>query len=186
LKRGVVVLCPAACCHYHLGSCSCLLFSCSWFCLEVCVHAHPPSKTKEQEKSKHAVFTLYLFCRCTCLKSVPRYFICIFFTSTPIHELRLDLNVTNTVIALTIRVIYLSLIITLKRGVVVLWLPVVGHYHLSVLSKLLVVVWFLLALVRARAPSKQEPKTTPNNLNEVHVPLSSEVYSDILYPYTLS
>jgi len=45
-------------------------------------------------------------------------------TSKPIHELRLDLNVANTVLALTIRVIYLSLIITLKRGVVVLWFTV--------------------------------------------------------------
>jgi len=52
------------------------------------------------------------------------YFIRIFFPSNPIHELRLDLNVANTVIALTIRVIYLSLIITLKRGVVVLWFTV--------------------------------------------------------------
>jgi len=45
-------------------------------------------------------------------------------TSNPIHELRLDQTVANTVIALTIRVIYLSLIITLKRGVVVLWFTV--------------------------------------------------------------
>jgi len=58
------------------------------------------------------------------LKSISLYFIRIFFSSNPIHELRLNLNVTNTVIALTIRVIYLSLIITLKRGVVVLWFTV--------------------------------------------------------------
>jgi len=60
--------------------------------------------------------------------------ISILFPSKPIHELRLDLNVANTVIALTIRVIYLSLIITLKRGVVVLWFTVTVHYHLRSLS----------------------------------------------------
>jgi len=58
----------------------------------------------------------------------------ILLTSKPIHELRLDLNVANTVTALTIRVIYLSLIITLKRGVVVLWFTVTVHYHLRSLS----------------------------------------------------
>jgi len=68
------------------------------------------------------------------MKSISIYFIRIIFPSNPIHELRLDLNVANTVIALTIRVIYLSLIITLKRGVVVLWFTVTVHYHLRSLS----------------------------------------------------
>jgi len=62
---------------------------------------------------------------CARMKSIS-----ILFPSNPMHELRLDLNVANTVIALTIRVIYLSLIITLKRGVVVLWFTVTVHYHL--------------------------------------------------------
>jgi len=61
----------------------------------------------------------YIHMRARCLKSIS-----ILFPSNPIHELRLDLNVANTVLALTIRVIYLSLIITLKRGVVVLWFTV--------------------------------------------------------------
>jgi len=71
----------------------------------------------------------YTYARARCLKSIA-----ILFSSNPIHELRLDLNVANTVIALTIRVIYLSLIITLKRGVVVLWFTVTVHYHLRSLS----------------------------------------------------
>jgi len=62
---------------------------------------------------------VYVYARARCLKSIS-----ILFTSKPIHELRLDQTVANTVIALTIRVIYLSLIITLKRGVVVLWFTV--------------------------------------------------------------
>jgi len=61
----------------------------------------------------------YTYMRARCLKSIS-----ILFPSSPIHELRLNQTVANTVIALTIRVIYLSLIITLKRGVVVLWFTV--------------------------------------------------------------
>jgi len=67
-------------------------------------------------------------------------------------------------------VIYLSLIITLKRGVVVLWLPVVGHYHLACTElRLLVVSDFSCLLVRARAPSKQEKSNTTNKRNEVRL-----------------
>jgi len=47
--------------------------------------------------------------------------------------------------------------------------------------------FFLLAKVRARAPSKQE-KTQAINTHTIdtRVPLPSEVYSYILYPYILS
>jgi len=64
---------------------------------------------------------IHIHARASRLKSIS-----ILFPSNPIHELRLDQTVANTVIALTIRVIYLSLIITLKRGVVVLWFTVLS------------------------------------------------------------
>jgi len=86
--------------------------SCLRRCACVCVRVHIRTRTHTHTRAH------------SCLKSIVRYFIRIFFPSSPIHELRLDLNVANTVIALTIRVIYLSLIITLKRGVVVLWFTV--------------------------------------------------------------
>jgi len=60
----------------------------------VCVHAHPPSTSKTKERRDNEVVSSFF--------GLSSY---IFFTSKPIHELRLDLNVANTVIALTIRVI---------------------------------------------------------------------------------
>jgi len=72
----------------------------------VCVRAHPPSTKKKTNKNPSIDTSmlgfLLVFLRA---KSLSSYFIRIFFTSKPIHELRLDLNVANTVIALTIRVI---------------------------------------------------------------------------------
>jgi len=75
------------------------------------VRARAPSKqekpeTKQEELDTHVgvyLILLVLFpLRCDIVTYVPTY---ILLTSKPIHELRLDLNVANTVIALTIRVI---------------------------------------------------------------------------------
>jgi len=74
---------------------------------------------KRREDEVFSSFDVVLYA-----KTYSELFIRILFTSKPIHELRLNQIVANTVIALTIRVIYLSLIITLKRGVVVLWFTV--------------------------------------------------------------
>jgi len=111
--------------HYHLTPPT-LRSALVGFLLLVLERARAASKQENKKKKTHKST------KCSCgfsssqllLKSISIYFIRILFTSKPIHELRLDLNVANTVIALTIRVIYLSLIITLKRGVVVLWFTV--------------------------------------------------------------
>jgi len=106
--------------HYHLPNLY-SYFVFLFFLVLVYERARAASKHvhKNKKEQEHEVFLFFLV-----HYSVSIYFIRIFFTSKPIHELRLDLNVANTVIALTIRVIYLSLIITLKRGVVVLWFTV--------------------------------------------------------------
>jgi len=93
-------------------------------------------------------------------------------------------------------VIYLSLIITLKRGVVVLWLPVVGHYHLRVSMFWFLWFYFYVACLGAHAHQasniKVKPKKPEHRYIDVLVSLdlltelSSEVYIDILYPYILS
>jgi len=117
----------------------------------MCAHAHQASKNQlRRQKTTASIHAMYrcggflssecasasLVCVCMCTRTYTYAYththtralylksISILFPSSPIHELRLDLNVANTVIALTIRVIYLSLIITLKRGVVVLWFTV--------------------------------------------------------------
>jgi len=81
-------------------------FLVSFFVLvDVSVSAHPPSTKKEQESPQRIDTRCVVRLSCSALKSISIYFIRILFTSKPIHELRLDLNVANTVIALTIRVI---------------------------------------------------------------------------------
>ena len=97
----------------------------SWYGLLLgSVRSRTPTKQEKrtQQQSKRSYFVVGFFyrarvcvCTCThtytyayaytytrelCLKSIS-----ILFPSNPIHELRLDLNVANTVIALTIRVI---------------------------------------------------------------------------------
>ena len=77
--------------------------------------------------------------------------------------------------------IYLSLIITLKRGVVVLWLPVVGHYHLRVLSEgffLFLVCLLAWARTRTKQANKQEKERT--RTRSTRVLSSSEAYIDIV------
>jgi len=78
--------------------------------------------------------------------------ISILFTSKPIHELRLNQTVTNTVIALTIRVIYLPLIITLKRGVVVLWFTVTCPLSSGFLPTIIPAEQFLSPKTTKRVP----------------------------------
>jgi len=97
----------------------CFFFVCFLF-----ERARAASKQEQKTNKEEAQDTILCFFFVCYLESTSLHSIRILFTSNPIHELRLDLNVANTVIALTIRVIYLSLIITLKRGVVVLWFTV--------------------------------------------------------------
>jgi len=84
-------------------------------------------------------------------------------TSNPIHELRLNQNVTNTVIALTIRVIYLSLIITLKRGVVVLWFTVTCPLSSGFLPTILPAEQFLSPKTTEGVPHTHQALTNNKN-----------------------
>jgi len=63
------------------------------------------NKRKKQPAEEVTTSSAGCFFERSHLKSIAIHFIRILFTSKPIHELRLDLNVANTVIALTIRVI---------------------------------------------------------------------------------
>jgi len=124
----VYCYCPLSSGRFHILSLVLGLASLT----RACARSKQARVKEARPKTKRSmVLGLASLLTCDCLKSISMHSICIFFTSKPIHELRLDLNVANTVIALTIRVIYLSLIITLKRGVVVLWFTVTVHYHLG-------------------------------------------------------
>jgi len=92
--------------HYHLAPVRCIGRGCLSF---VSFRARARSKqarkeTKERQPRHRYIDGVVVFLLFR-LKSISIYFIRILFPSKPIHELRLDLNVTNTVIALTIRVI---------------------------------------------------------------------------------
>jgi len=136
--------------------------------LQRCAHAHQASKTKETTKKTGDRYTIS--CLLCCFVRLSLHFIRILFTSKPIHELRLDLNVANTVIALTIRVIYLSLIITLKRGVVVLWFTVTCPLSSGFLPTILPAEQFLSTKSTRRFPhTHQALESKPNHQNKIHV-----------------
>jgi len=148
LKRGVVVLWT-----YTLPT---IIFSTLYLVLFVwlaciclwSVRARTPTKQIQANQTKRTRYTCSF---CMDGLYVHTY---VLLTSKPIHELWLSQTITNTVVALTIRVIYLSLIITLKRGVVVLWFTVTVHYHLISLYRSSCVC-LSFRFIRACARSKQ-------------------------------
>jgi len=154
--------------HYHLPNLY-SYFVFLFFLVLVYERARAASKHvhKNKKEQEHEVFLFFLV-----HYSVSIYFIRIFFTSKPIHELRLDLNVANTVIALTIRVIYLSLIITLKRGVVVLWFTVTCPLSSGFLSTIIPAEQFL-----SPKSTKRFPHTHQALLLNPHKPQTIDTYS---------
>jgi len=101
----------------------------------------------------------YTYMRARCVKSIP-----ILFTSKPIHELRLDQTVANTVIALTIRVIYLpnyyfeerrccSLVYRLLSTII--WRP-----EYKILKSIL--LWIVYISARAHTKQARANKLRPN------------------------
>jgi len=70
-------------------------------CVCICIYVRIRIRTRTHTRTHTHTHTHAR----SCMKSISIYFIRILFPSNPIHELRLNQTVANTVIALTIRVI---------------------------------------------------------------------------------
>ena len=93
LKRGVVVLLTFTLPTYHLGNrFPVLLFCFVGLACGVCVHAHPPSKTKKEDTTTDISYVVTdggcsVFFICRASEFISRYFIRIFFSSKPMRDL---------------------------------------------------------------------------------------------------
>jgi len=147
-----------------------VLLVCFLLCLLLLASARTRTKQaredKEESKPEGTTFLLVAFFFVVLTYYTSLYFIRILFPSKPIHELRLNLNVANTVIALTIRVIYLSLIITLKRGVVVLWFTVTCPLSSGFLLTIFAAEQFLSPKSTKRFPHTHQALTISKHKQE--------------------